>query len=159
MKAMCPEAEGAPESGAPYRIEIICAPLFVLAPLSGRICAWRVPRVETRLKPWADRREKQLPACGTRSCAIRRCTFGRALPAHGPGKFRLFCLLWMCQLGSRGSASRAWKPMLCYFASAFGAEDHRFAKTVMRIVTRILFSLRPAFRDIKGGAQGGPLAS
>jgi len=37
---MCPE--GAPQSGAPYRIEIIRAsPL--LAPLSGRIFAWRVP--------------------------------------------------------------------------------------------------------------------
>jgi hypothetical protein len=29
---MCPE--GAPESGAPYRIEIIGARLFILAPLS-----------------------------------------------------------------------------------------------------------------------------
>jgi hypothetical protein len=33
---MCPES--APEFGAPYRIEIIGARLFVLAPLSGRIC-------------------------------------------------------------------------------------------------------------------------
>src|ERR1700730_1352836 len=50
IQAMCPE--GAPQSGAPYRIEIIRAsPL--LAPLSGRIFAWRVPRVETGLKPWA----------------------------------------------------------------------------------------------------------
>jgi hypothetical protein len=31
LKAMCPE--GAPESGAPYLIEIIRAPLFILAPL------------------------------------------------------------------------------------------------------------------------------
>jgi hypothetical protein len=30
-----------------YRIEIICARLFMLAPLSGRIFAWQVPRVET----------------------------------------------------------------------------------------------------------------
>jgi|GEM_PF-5005923 len=30
-----------------YRIEVICARLFILAPLSGRIFAWRVPRVET----------------------------------------------------------------------------------------------------------------
>ena len=44
---MCPE--GAPESGAQYRIEIIRVPLFALAPLSGRIFAWRVPRVETLL--------------------------------------------------------------------------------------------------------------
>jgi hypothetical protein len=47
---MCPEAEGAPESGAPYRIEIIRTPLFILAPLSGRIFAWRVPRVETKVE-------------------------------------------------------------------------------------------------------------
>jgi len=42
-------AEGAPYSGAPYRIEIIRARLFILAPLSGRIFAWRLPRVSTRL--------------------------------------------------------------------------------------------------------------
>ena len=42
---MCPE--GAPYSGAPYRIEIIRADLFILAPLSGRIFAWRLPRVQT----------------------------------------------------------------------------------------------------------------
>jgi len=42
---MCPE--GAAYSGAPYRIEIIRARLFILAPLSGRIFACRVPRFET----------------------------------------------------------------------------------------------------------------
>ena len=40
-------AERALESGAPYRIEIIGARLFILAPLSGRIFAWPTPRVET----------------------------------------------------------------------------------------------------------------
>src|ERR1700731_2223871 len=30
-------AEGAPESSAPYRVELIRARLFILAPLSGRI--------------------------------------------------------------------------------------------------------------------------
>ena len=39
FRAMCPE--GATYSGAPYRIEIIRARLFTLAPLSGRIFAWR----------------------------------------------------------------------------------------------------------------------
>ena len=43
---MCPE--GAPYSDAPYRIEFIDARLFILVPLSGRIFAWRLPRVETR---------------------------------------------------------------------------------------------------------------
>jgi hypothetical protein len=32
LKAICPEAEGAPESGAPYWIEIIRAPLNDLLP-------------------------------------------------------------------------------------------------------------------------------
>jgi hypothetical protein len=41
------DAEGAPEFGAPYRIETIGEPrLFILAPLSRRIFASRVPRVE-----------------------------------------------------------------------------------------------------------------
>ena len=39
--------ERALESGAPYRIEIIGARLFILAPLSGQIFAWPTPRVET----------------------------------------------------------------------------------------------------------------
>jgi hypothetical protein len=39
--------EGAPQSDAAYRIEIIYERLLILAPLSGRIFGWRVPRVET----------------------------------------------------------------------------------------------------------------
>ena len=49
---MCPEE--AAYAGAPDRIKIIRARLFILAPLSGRIFAWRLPRVETWLKPWAE---------------------------------------------------------------------------------------------------------
>jgi hypothetical protein len=45
FNAMCPE--GAPESGTPCRDDIIPKRFVILAPLSGRILGWRVPRVET----------------------------------------------------------------------------------------------------------------
>jgi hypothetical protein len=45
FNAMCPE--GAPESGTPSRIDIMSERFCNLAPLSGRILRWQIPRVET----------------------------------------------------------------------------------------------------------------
>ena len=42
---MCPER--AHETRSSDRIEITRSHLFILAPLSGRVLGWRIPRVET----------------------------------------------------------------------------------------------------------------
>jgi hypothetical protein len=56
---MCPEAEGAPESCAPYRIEIICACLFILALLSEEFKLTHRGRCSFAL--WSDRTGDLLP--------------------------------------------------------------------------------------------------